>query len=359
MPQMQCARCGYTLAGTPGSMAVCPNCGQQTVIPGGSGQGWNAYPGGQQAGGYGSPQSGPSYGAPYGAPTQEHPQAGGYSSPQSGNLYGAPTQEHPQAGYGSGPAYGQPAPPYPIPQEQYGGQGGAFGPTAPGGYPSCYQTPPAPPRRNPMLPIALVVVLLLVAGGAYLFISKGHNSGVAKTPTPTTTTSATATPTTSSLPTGYSQYSDPNGLYTVGYPSDWKEQDSSSSNVNGAVFTNPDRSDVFEVATLSASGVSTSDLSPELSQYFTGFAGSQTNGSVGATSQPQDVQIAGQTWTQESGDINYTDASGSPATAHSEVAAISRNGHIYIIADVTEDGSVFEGEKSQYFTPMINTFAFK
>lgn len=343
MQQMQCARCGYTLAGTPGSLAVCPNCGQQTMIPGGTPQGWNAYPGNQQA--------------------------GGYSSPSSGNLYGGPTQEQPSYGsgpnygggpsYGSGPAYGQPAPPYPVPQEQYGGPGGAFGAPQPGGYPSGYPMPPAPNRRNPILPIALVVVLLLVAGGAFLFISKGHTSGTAKTPTATATTGATATPTTPSLPSGYSQYSDPNGLYAVGYPSDWTEQDNNSGSVTAALFSNPDHSDIFEVADTSSSGASTSDLSPVLSQYFTGLAGSLPNGAVGTTSQPQDVRIAGQTWTQESGDINYSDSSGSSATAHSEVAAISRNGHIYIIADVTQDGSTFDGEKSQYFTPMINTFAFK
>lgn len=300
MQQIQCSRCGYTLAGMPGSVAACPNCGQQMMMPGASSQAWNAYPG----------------------------------APQGGNPYGAQPSGPPS--YGSNPSYGQPAAPYNTPpQGQYGA------PQMPQqGYPGM-MTPPAPAKRNPLIPIALVVVLLLVAGGAFLYLKHNKSGGA--------------------LPSGYTQFTDPNGLYTIGYPSSWAKQNSGSSGISAVLFTNSDRSDIFEVAELPASGLTTSDLSPVLSNFFTGFAGSLPGGggSVGSTSSPQDVTIAGQTWTQESGDVNYTDSSGGSATAHSEVSAISHNGHIFIIADVTQDGSKFAGEKSQYFTPMINSFAFK
>ena len=318
MQQIACTRCGYTLAGSPGSMAVCPNCGQQTMIPGGSAQGWAPYPGAGME----------------------------------------------QPGQGSGPSYGQPTSPFQAPP-QYGGPGGGYGAPQmqpggyPGNYPSGYPTPPAPARRNALLPVALVVLLLLVAGGAYLFI-RNQSTGNKSAARATATTGPTATATTPALPSGYTLYNDPNGHYSIGYPSDWTQQNSNTSGVNATLFLNSGQTDVFEVADLPSSGATTSQLSTVLDQFFTGFASSLPGGgTVANTSSPQDVTIAGQTWTQESGDINYTDTAGNPATSHSEVSAISRNGRIYIIADATQDGSAFDTEKSQYFAPMINTFNFK
>ena len=71
------------------------------------------------------------------------------------------------------------------------------------------------------------------------------------------------------------------------------------------------------------------------------------------------MTIGGDTWTQESGDINYTNTSGSSATAHSEVAAVVHNNLVFLIAYATQDASKFNAAKQQYFTPMINSFAFK
>jgi hypothetical protein len=348
MQQIQCSRCGYTLAGMPGGVAACPNCGQQTMIPGAAPANWGApqqqppqapYPGAQP--GYGTQ---PDYGAQPGYPgggTQP-----GYGAPQSGNPYGAPQAPAGQSNYGSGPSYGQPATPYGAPG-QYSAPG-QYPPPSPDYAPppmQGYQPPMAPPpaaRRNPIIPIALVVVLLLVAGGAYLFIKNKNNGG-------------------GTLPSGYTLYTDTAGLYTIGYPGGWSKTATGASGVSEVLFANADHSDIFEVAETPAAGLSTSDLSAVLGGFFTGFAGSLPGGggSVSNQSSPQNVTIAGQTWTQEGGDVAYSDASGNPAAAHAEVSAISRNSHIFILAYVTQDSSKFSGEKTQYFSPMINSFAFK
>ncbi|MGH2486974.1 MAG: hypothetical protein ACRDHE_13270, partial [Ktedonobacterales bacterium] len=261
--------------------------------------------------------------------------------------YGAPQAPAEQQSYGSGPSYGQPATPYGAPGQYVPGQ---YAPPSPDYAPppmQGYQPPMAPPpaaRRNPIIPIALVVVLLLVAGGAYLFVkNKNHNTAGG------------------TLPAGYTVYTDTGGLYTIGYPGGWTKTDSGESGISAVVFTNTDQSDVFEVAELPSAGVSTTDLSTVLGDFFTGFATSLPNGGGTVTNQtsPRNVTVAGQTWTQEGGDVNYTDNSGNSATAHGEVTAISRNGHVILLADVTQDASKFSGEKTQYFSPMINSFAFK
>ncbi|HKV84881.1 MAG TPA: hypothetical protein VJN88_10010, partial [Ktedonobacterales bacterium] len=270
----------------------------------------------------------------------------GYGAPQSGGPYGAPPAPAEQGGYPSGPSYGQPSTPYGAPG-QYNTPG-QYPPPSPDYAPPPMQgyqppmAPPAPARRNPTIPIALVIVLLLVAGGAYLFIkNKNHTGG--------------------SLPSGYTLYTDTAGLYTIGYPSSWAKQDTGASGVSEVLFSNSDQSDVFAVGELPVSGVSTSEISLVLGEFFTGFAGSLPNGSgtVSNQSSPHNVTIAGQTWTQEAGDINYTDAAGNNATAHSEVEAVARNGHVYFLADATLDAGAYSAAKSQYFSPMITSFAFK
>lgn len=332
MQQIQCSRCGYTLAGMSGSVAACPNCGQQIMIPGASAQAWSAFPGQQQAGN------------PYGAQTPNQPDFGtnpSYGQPAA--PYNTPPGQYgqPSSPYNTPPGqFGQPSSPYNTPPGQYGAPSGAYGAPPQPGY-TGMAAPSAPARRNPLIPIVLVVVLLLVAGGAYLFVKHNKSGG--------------------SLPSGYTLYTDQNGLYTIGYPGGWAKQSSGSEGISAVLFTNAARSDIFEIAELPSAGVTTSDLSMVLGQFFTGFAGSLPGGggTVGNTSSPQNVTIAGQTWTQESGDVNYTDSGGGNATAHTEVSAISHKGHIFILADVTQDGSKFASEKSAYFTPMIDSFTFK
>jgi hypothetical protein len=149
-------------------------------------------------------------------------------------------------------------------------------------------------------------------------------------------------------------------LYTIGYPSNWSKTNQSSGGAGVVLFQSPDRTSVFVVTAVPAAGVTTSELSLALNEYFSVVAQSLPGGGAASnTSSPQNVTIAGQTWTEESGDINYTDVSGNSATAHSEVVAVVQNGHAYIMAYATQSASNFDSVKSQYFTPMINSFAFK
>jgi hypothetical protein len=253
-------------------------------------------------------------------------------------------------------------PPAPGAPPMYGGPYGAPGgpmPTYPG-----MMVPPQPPekRRNNTLiaVIAGVVLLAIVLGVIGVLALKGSPHAKA-TATPTATAQPTATATaTSTVPTGFTAYTDANKLYSIGYPSDWSKTETSASGVSEALFANSDHSDIYEVAETPAAGYSTSDLASVLGGFFTGFAGSLPGGKGGVSNQtrPQDVSIAGQTWTQEAADVNYTDSSGASATAHAEVAAVVQNNHIFIIANVTQDATVFDTEKSLYFTPITDTFTF-
>lgn len=295
-------------------------------------------------------------GAPYGypaQPVQPQPPAGyppiaptlpyGYPPQGMQGMQAPPTQ--PPAP-GAPPAYGSP----------YGAPGG-FQPPYPG-----MMVPPQPPekRRNNTLiaVIAGIVLLAIVLGVIGVLALKGSPHAKA---TPTATTQPTATATTSiTVPTGYTAYTDANKLFSIGYPSDWSNTDTSGNGVSGVLFNNPDRSDIYEVAQLPASGISTSQLSTVLGEFFTGFASSLPSGSGTVSNQtaPQDITIAGDTWTQEAADIKYTDTSGASATAHAEVAAVSHNGHVFFIADATPDATQFATEDALYFTPMTDTFTF-
>ncbi|HKV84883.1 MAG TPA: hypothetical protein VJN88_10020 [Ktedonobacterales bacterium] len=297
-------------------------------------------------------------GAPFGYPPQPlQPQSPlGYPPPLAPTLpYGYPPQGMPP----------QPSMPLgPGAQPTYGGPYGAPGGPQPA-YPGM-TFPPQPPqkRRNNTLiaVIAGVVLLAIVLGVIGVLALKGSPHANA-TPTPTATTQPTPTATattTTTLPGDFTAYTDANHLYSIGYPSSWSKTETSASSVSETLFANSDHSDIYEVAETPGAGLTTSQLSSVLGGFFTGFAGSLPGGKGNVTNEtsPQDVTIAGQTWTQEAADVHYTDTSGASATAHAEVAAIVNSGHIFIIADVTQDATAFETEKSLYFTPMTDTFTF-
>ncbi|MGH2484783.1 MAG: hypothetical protein ACRDHE_02100, partial [Ktedonobacterales bacterium] len=311
-------------------------------------------------------------GAPYGYPPQPgqpQPPAGYPPQPPAG--YPPPLAPTVPYGYPPQGMQAMQAPPSVPPQQMGPGaqppHGSPYG--APGGpmptYPGMTMPPPPPEKRRNSTLIAViagVVLLAIVFGVIGVLALKGSpHANATATPTATTQPTATATATSSAtLPNDFTAYTDANNLYSIGYPSDWSKTEDSANGVSEALFANADHSDIYEVAETPGAGISTSDLASVLGEFFTGFAGSLPGGkgSVANQTSPQDVMIAGQTWSQEAADVNYTGTSGASATAHAEVAAIARNGHIFIIADVTQDASAFDTEKSLYFTPMTDTFTF-
>lgn len=338
--------------------------------------------------------SSPSYGSYYGPPA---PYPGGYAPPPQGQgWYGPPSQGFGQYGqYGQyGPpsqGYGPYAPPSqgqgwyapPVmsaPPSQYrvGGQvdqwGAPLGPHDAAGMsqPFVYQyfpdgqalPSPAEPssglgRLAAVIGVAMVIVIALGMVGIVYFggpLNKTATIG----PTPTPTFGPTPTPTAPPLPSGYTLYIDKNGLYSMGIPSEWTnvtDQASGAASLpSGSGFVaylDAAQGGLLEIAYTPGS---TSDLDALETRFFDS-AGSTISGgaTVSHVSGPSTVALAGESWTQRSGDITET---GYQQTLHVVIIATSHHGHVFMVIYGALQSS-FSTMDTNYFQPALATFTFR
>lgn len=295
-------------------------------------------PYGPQNPGYGYPDPGYEYpGAGYGQPAphsgwqqnQWPPTPGGGAWPQEQGGQGQyPYPQYPQQ-YPQQPQYPQ-TPQYP--QDQYGSPYG-------------YNQPPAPRhRRNWLLPVVLVVVLLIVAGtGAYALMR--NKPGSTSTP-PTAQSTAGATGTTG-IPQGFRAYSDSVSHIRFAIPDGWTTTGSPSSSdaAAGLTVVNPDQTNELLVKELGFTGNNVGAANGALS----GAAGS---GSVKNKQGPTNVQVAGETWVQESGDVTSNGV-----TVHLVVLVTTHGKSTYLIGFIAEASS-FSSANTKYFQPILNSFTF-
>lgn len=175
--QQPCSRCGNGIA--PGA-SICGFCGAPvaTAYPPQSG-----YPGSREYGGY--PQSAPTVVNPYAGPYNPAGQSAP-SFPYGQTTYGAPSLPSEQVPYG--------APSSPYGQTTYGAPPGAFygappqSPFGAPGQPFIVGAPPQPPPRktSPLLWIGIIVIVVLVlGGGAYILFGSGKGSPLGAAPTAT------------------------------------------------------------------------------------------------------------------------------------------------------------------------------
>ena len=239
-----------------------------------------------------------------------------------------------------------PAPPYPYPVPAGTGMPmGQMPPMAPVG-----QMPPPKKSRTGLIVggiIAGVLVLALIiavfAALAFVLPARSGSNG----PVPVTPTAAPVTPT-SSIPSGFLQYTDSAGTFSLYVPSDWTQN--TPSNTTGKIvdFTAPDHTGRMRVAVISGT------IGSEGQAFDDGLLQAVVSGGKLSNKQgPTTVTQAGETWTQESADV--TDSSGT----------------LHVVADVTTHGSntfavlylgvsdSFSTLDSQDFQPMFTSFQFQ
>lgn len=308
------------------------------------------YPGGS------SPSYGPYYGPPYGPPP---PYPGAYGPPSQGSGW-----------------YGPPSMPAPSSQYQVGGQldpwGAPLGLHDPAGMapPMVYQyipdgTPPAPEQESHLgrlaavIGVAMVIVIALGMVGVVYF-GGPLNRTVKNLPTPTATIGPSPTPTAPPLPSGYTLYIDKNGLFSMGIPSEWNnvsDQVASGANVpSGSGFVEYVDEAQGGVLAIAYSPGSTSELDAVESHFFSSTASSMGSGAtVSNLSPPSTLTLAGESWTQRSGDITLTSYN---ETLHLVIIATSHNGHVFLIAYGALQES-FTNLNANYFQPALATFTFR
>jgi hypothetical protein len=210
--------------------------------------------------------------------------------------------------------------------------------------------------------LAIIAALLLIAviGGGLLFArgfnkpsaSNGTNGSTSipnpttAAPSPTATPTPTPTPTATPIPT--SAYHDPNGLFSIRYPSAWTHDDTTPPGnsfplpLTGVRFHSGD-AELVILTGHEVPGVPDDGLAE---QANTALLNSLHAQHISSTS-PR--QIGGHTWTAQNADTD--------GGKHTMIASISFNGHIYTIW-YSAPASTFNADEQQIFNPMIASFTF-
>ncbi|GEM_PF-805190 len=282
---------------------------------------------------YGNPMAGPGrLGPPPAESFGQYPSAGASSIPgvqpsQSGfdappDLYSAPTRQGQWAPMVA-PGYSPPGTP---------GQPGA---------------PVPPQRRNgPLIAIlSIIALVVLLGGGALVFFSAkgspGQSNSPTQVPTATALPTATATP---SAPPGYKVFTNTTMTFSIDYPVDWSEVKAPSGTGDGTEFLGT-ANQIFIVTDIGASSADPTILDDAFCE------GANGNGGFGGKpTAPKQVMIDGQSWTQE-------ECTNTSNGEHAAVETVIYKGHVYLIAYASLIAS-FASNRSQYFTPMEQTFKF-
>lgn len=279
----------------------------------------------------------------------------------AGMPYGQPpTAPYPgqQPPYGQ-PMYGQPQPGMP-PTATYPYPGY---PGYPGGPMMSPPPPPPPSKKTPVALIAVLVALAVVVVAGVLFAAlalarPGGFAGAAATATavPTATAIPTATPSPTAsianIPSGFTAYHDPAGLYQIAYSADWAKTESSVQGATIALFTESSQSSTgLEIASIT-SQIPRSELANLDDSFITGFAKGAANATVTNKQGPSDVTLAGETFVQESADVRT-----SSAMVHLVVLAGVHGTTTYNIAYFAAAGD-FSGANTQFFQPMLQSLTF-
>ena len=295
--------------------------------------------------GYGQPDAGYSYQQP--GQSWQQPQQSGWPPAEDGAwpqgstsrpLYPQypPSQQYPpypqQPQYSQYPQY-QPHQQYPqYQQDQYG---------APYGPQQQYDRP----RRSlgGLVTVVLVAMILLVAGGGVYMLVQNH----AHTSTPPgvrVTTAATATP---GIPQGFKAYSDDAAHIRFAIPQGWTTTGSPSGSTGLQVMSS-DQNNLILVKQFNFAGSSSSDVGAANGA----LAGAAGSGGVTNKQGPTNVQFAGETWVQVSGD-----ESPNGTHIHMVILVSTHKGSTYLIGFASVI-SAFDSANSHYFQPMRNSFTF-
>lgn len=233
-----------------------------------------------------------------------------------------------------------------------------------GAYPPFSAAPAALARKGGgkklVLAIVAIVLLAAVIGGGLLFArnfntaaTPGGTNASASSPNPaqpTTASQPTATPTVKPTPTSIptSAYNDPNGLFSIRYPTAWTHDDFSPAGnsfplpLNGVRFHSGD-AELVILTGQEVPGLPTDGLAEQANDALLSMMNAQN------VSSARPVQIGGKTWTEKEADTD--------GGKHTVIASISVNGHIYSLW-YSAPASELSADEQQVFNPMIASFTF-
>ncbi len=198
--------------------------------------------------------------------------------------------------------------------------------------------------------ILSVITLLVLLGGGLLVAGingkgplarlNGQSANTTQTPAASPTPTATPTP---SVPAGYQLYTNSSQTFSIAYPSNWQTSNISANLGSGAQFQGV--SQIFLVTDIGPGAGNTAYLDQVFCE-----GDSSGSGFGGKPTKPKQVSIGGQQWTEE-------ECTNSSKGAHAAVETIIYNGHVYLIA-YSSPTTTFSSNRSQYFTPMEQSFKF-
>ncbi len=181
-------------------------------------------------------------------------------------------------------------------------------------------------RRTPsgLIAIVLLIVLLLVIGGAGILLANGRLPLFSALPTATASATATPKPT-ATPPSSLVIFTDSGNVFSVGYPRGWLQTIQNNQAPRLVVFSNPTAGANFNVGTYA----STSESAQQVADSALAVLAQKTG--IANRSGPTTVFIAGQTWTQEAGDVTV-EQNGKLTPMHAVALATIHGGNtVYVL----------------------------
>jgi hypothetical protein len=213
--------------------------------------------------------------------------------------------------------------------------------------------PVKPPRKRGLLAVLaviLLILLLIAIGAAGVLLANGRLPFLSATPTPTVAPTATLVPTATPA-TPLTLFTDADNVFQIGHPPDWLAQ---ANNMPGAhprlvIFVNPPAQANFNVGTLPTTDIpAQAVVERELALL------AQKTG-IANRSGPTTQFIAGQTWTQEAGDVTVLQR-GKPTPMHAIAMATIYGSHTIYILELAPVDSFAAVEPD--FQRMLQSFEF-
>jgi hypothetical protein len=181
-------------------------------------------------------------------------------------------------------------------------------------------------RRSPtgLIAILLLVVLLLVVVGAAVLLANGRLPFFSASPTPTASATATAEPT-ATPPSNLVIFTDSGNVFRVGYPRGWLQTIQNNQSPRLVIFSNPTAGANFNVGVFASTGESAQQVADSALAVLAQKTG------IANRSGPTTVFIAGQTWTQEAGDVTV-EQNGKLTPMHAIALATIHGGNtVYVL----------------------------
>lgn len=225
-------------------------------------------------------------------------------------------------------------------------------PVAPGN--EALITPQAAERkRNPFALISAIflVLLLLAAIAAGIYLANGRLPFFGATPTATIAATMTPAPTATTA-ASLKTFTDGGNVYTIGYPNGWllSTQNDAASQLRYAIFANPTTGENFTIGTYAGTDVPAQQVAENTLATLAQKTG------IANRSGPTSVFIAGQLWMQESGDVTIK-VKETPTQEHAVALATLHGGHTIYVLELAPLNTFPTAEPT--FMQMLQTLEFQ